>query len=147
MRSVKKATALALLARMRDTVKKLPDNVRIGRLFVVNDGQGLILEEGFYETAEVFGKTVETVPGFSPEWKFLRFKVGDMTIFQITDRARTDRAAEGKVAEKEMEEIVRCRDCVKRGTPECAMNYRCSVCGGQWSWETDNDFCSMGRRK
>jgi len=47
---------------------------------------------------------------------------------------------------KETAEIVRCRECVKRNTSECAMWYRCEVCGGQWNWETDEDFCSRGER-
>lgn len=29
-------------------------------------------------------------------------------------------------------EVVRCKDCRRRHTPECAMWYQCSVCGGQW---------------
>lgn len=43
-------------------------------------------------------------------------------------------------------EVVRCKDCVKRDTGECAMSYECS-CGGQWSWEVDNGFCVFGERK
>ena len=44
-------------------------------------------------------------------------------------------------------EVVRCKDCVKRQTPDCTMWYQCSVCGGQWSWENDAAFCSLGERK
>lgn len=44
-------------------------------------------------------------------------------------------------------EVVRCKDCKNRNTPDCAMWYRCMDCDGQWSWETDNDFCSYGERK
>ena len=44
-------------------------------------------------------------------------------------------------------EVVRCKDCAKRNTPDCAMWYRCKNCDGQWSWETNNDFCSYGERK
>lgn len=44
-------------------------------------------------------------------------------------------------------EVVRCRDCINRNTPDCAMYYDCSVCGGQWSWESDNGFCSLGKRR
>ena len=43
--------------------------------------------------------------------------------------------------------VVRCKDCKKRGTPDCAMWYQCSVCEGQWSWETNEGFCSYGERK
>ena len=43
-------------------------------------------------------------------------------------------------------EVVRCKDCVKRKTPRCAMWYDCQ-CGGQWSWETNNVFCSYGERR
>ena len=42
--------------------------------------------------------------------------------------------------------VVRCKDCVRRGTPECGMSYECE-CGRQYTWETDNDFCSFGKRK
>ena len=44
-------------------------------------------------------------------------------------------------------EVVRCKDCVKRYTPDCAMQYRCQICGGQWQWENNNDFCSYGERR
>ena len=43
-------------------------------------------------------------------------------------------------------EVVRCKDCVLRGTDDCAMYYICE-CGTQYSWETGNDFCSFGKRK
>lgn len=44
-------------------------------------------------------------------------------------------------------QVVRCKDCIKRYTPDCLMNYECLVCGGQWDWTTDNDFCSAGERR
>jgi hypothetical protein len=44
-------------------------------------------------------------------------------------------------------EVTRCKDCIKRNTPDCLMWYNCSICGGQWTWETDNDYCSAGERK
>lgn len=43
-------------------------------------------------------------------------------------------------------EVVRCRDCKFRKTEDCAMHYECE-CGQQNSWETDNDFCSFGKRR
>lgn len=43
-------------------------------------------------------------------------------------------------------EIVRCKDCVLRNTEDCAMYYECD-CGTQYSWETDNDYCSFGRKE
>ena len=42
-------------------------------------------------------------------------------------------------------EIVRCKDCALRKTEDCAMYYECD-CGAQCSWETDNDYCSFGKR-
>lgn len=42
--------------------------------------------------------------------------------------------------------IVRCKDCIYRGREDCAMFYRCD-CGEQYTWETDNDFCSYGERR
>lgn len=44
-------------------------------------------------------------------------------------------------------EVVRCKDCIKRNTPDCAMRYECSSCGGQWSWETEYGYCSYGERR
>ena len=40
-------------------------------------------------------------------------------------------------------EVVRCRDCVKRKTPDCSMWFDCD-CGAQGTWEVDDDFCSVG---
>ena len=51
-----------------------------------------------------------------------------------------------KIPSADVVEVVRCKDCVKRHTGECAMSYECS-CGGQWSWEIDNGFCVFGERK
>ena len=42
-------------------------------------------------------------------------------------------------------EVVRCKDCIYRKTEHCAMYYECE-CGAQYSWETDNDYCSLGKR-
>ena len=42
--------------------------------------------------------------------------------------------------------VTRCKDCRWRGIEECAMFYRCE-CGEQHTWETDNDFCSYGKRR
>ena len=42
-------------------------------------------------------------------------------------------------------EVVRCENCIRRGTEDCAMYYGCE-CGEQHTWETDNDFCSWGER-
>lgn len=42
--------------------------------------------------------------------------------------------------------VVRCENCIHRGTEDCAMYYGCE-CGEQGSWETDNDFCSWGERR
>lgn len=47
---------------------------------------------------------------------------------------------------KDIVEVVRCKDCVKRGTEYCSMYYQCN-CGEQHTWESDNDFCSYGERK
>lgn len=41
--------------------------------------------------------------------------------------------------------VVRCKECKLRGSEDCAMFYRCE-CGAQHTWETDNDFCSYGKR-
>jgi hypothetical protein len=46
---------------------------------------------------------------------------------------------------RELVSVVRCKDCIKRNTPDCLMWYECMTCGGQWTWETDNDYCSDGQ--
>ena len=42
-------------------------------------------------------------------------------------------------------EVVRCKDCIKRKTPDCSMYYEAD--GEQYSWEVDDDFCSQGERR
>lgn len=46
----------------------------------------------------------------------------------------------------DVKEIVRCKDCEYRKTEDCAMQYECE-CGAQYFWESDNAFCSWGKRK
>jgi hypothetical protein len=41
--------------------------------------------------------------------------------------------------------VVFCKDCKWRGSENCAMFYRCE-CGEQYTWETDDDYCSYGER-
>ena len=50
-------------------------------------------------------------------------------------------------AEQDGPQIVRCRDCAKRNTDDCAMRYCCCVYGAPQSWETDDDYCSWGVRR
>ena len=83
MRIIGKSSVLKLLESMEDVVKKLPEDVYIGRLFLVDDGQGIILERGIHEAAEALGKTVEAAPGFNENREILRFSVGTLTIYQI----------------------------------------------------------------
>ena len=40
--------------------------------------------------------------------------------------------------------VVRCKDCVKRHTEECAMWYEDIGDDYQYSWESDDDYCSWG---
>ena len=44
-------------------------------------------------------------------------------------------------------EVVMCKDCIKRNTEECAMWYE-DICDDyQYSWESDDDYCSWGVRR
>lgn len=88
MRKKGKSSALKLLESMENVVKQLPEGVRIGRLFLVDDGQGIILESGIHEAAEALGKAVEAVPGFNENWEFMRFGVGTLTICQMERKVR-----------------------------------------------------------
>ena len=45
-----------------------------------------------------------------------------------------------------VQEVVRCKDCILRKTDDCAMYYRCN-CGEQHTWENDNDFCSWAVKR
>ncbi len=45
-----------------------------------------------------------------------------------------------------MNEIVKCKDCILRNSEDCAMSYTC-ICGEQHYWESDNDFCSWGKKE
>ena len=51
------------------------------------------------------------------------------------------------LSDADVVEVVRCKDCVNRNTPDCAMWYQCSICGGQWSWNVENGFCWCGERR
>lgn len=82
MRKMKKGQALKLLGNMVEAVGKLPDEVRIGRVLMVDDGQGLILERGIEAAAEVFGKTMEAEK-WPNGWTILKFHVGELTVSQI----------------------------------------------------------------
>lgn len=43
--------------------------------------------------------------------------------------------------------IIRCKDCKLRKTDECAMSYHDGEFDTQYSWESDNDFCSWAVEK
>jgi len=40
--------------------------------------------------------------------------------------------------------ITRCKDCIKRNTPDCFMWFECSHCGAQWTGEGPEGFCVAG---
>lgn len=64
----------------------------------------------------------------------------------IQFRELIERLENGVIPAADVQQVVRCKDCIWRGREECAMFYRCD-CGEQHTWETDNDFCSYGERK
>ena len=43
-------------------------------------------------------------------------------------------------------EVVRCKDCKYRKTPDCKMWYHCVICGYYHHWEKDEYYCSYGKR-
>ncbi len=78
------ADILKLLESMENVVRKLPEDVRIARLFLVDDGQGIILERGIHAAAEALGKPVETAEWAGKlNWEVLEVHVGTLTICQI----------------------------------------------------------------
>lgn len=44
-------------------------------------------------------------------------------------------------------EVVRCRDCKYRKTERCQMYWESEDGREQYNWETDDDFCSSGKRR
>lgn len=44
-------------------------------------------------------------------------------------------------------EVVRCRDCRYRKTERCQMYWESEDGREQYNWETDDDFCSSGKRR
>ena len=47
-------------------------------------------------------------------------------------------------------ELIRCKDCIRNGTPDCAMEYH--YMDSDWrfndySWNNENDYCSRAERK
>ena len=46
-----------------------------------------------------------------------------------------------------MVEVVRCKDCKYRNTPDCKMWYQCVICGDYHHWEKDEYYCSHGKRR
>lgn len=58
---------------------------------------------------------------------------------------KTAESCKHYVSEDDVVEVVRCKDCEYRKTEDCAMQYECE-CGAQYFWESDNAFCSRGRR-
>ena len=46
----------------------------------------------------------------------------------------------------DVQEVVKCKDCIFIYTDDCAMCYR-SDSGEQYSWNNLTDFCSWGKKK
>lgn len=44
-------------------------------------------------------------------------------------------------------EVVRCRECMHRKTERCQMYWESEDGREQYNWETDDDFCSSGKRR
>ena len=44
------------------------------------------------------------------------------------------------------QEIVRCKDCSLRHTPDCRMFLRLTDENLQWEWTENNGFCHWGRK-
>lgn len=76
-------------------------------------------------------------PSRNPNEDAVYRKIEELFIFSIKNQPTIDATP-----------IVYCKDCVLRGTEDCAMYYESDYfdVDEQYSWETDNDFCSWGRR-
>ena len=54
---------------------------------------------------------------------------------------------DGTIPLKQMQEIVRCKDCKHRETDYCPMHYKGVHANEDFLKKVDNDFCSYGERK
>ena len=61
--------------------------------------------------------------------------------FEIALKATKNQPAADVVA------VVRCKNCEYRRTKDCAMQYECFNCWAKYSWESDDDYCSYGKKK
>lgn len=90
-RGLSKKETIKLMEEMRLVAGKLPEEVRIKRFFLADDGSGIILSDGIEETAKRFGKTVEWVN--TPEsWgvRFRFFQTGRIKVYQMVERGRKE---------------------------------------------------------
>ncbi|WP_298028755.1 hypothetical protein [uncultured Dysosmobacter sp.] len=89
--SLTPAQALKLLEDMRRVVEKLPKDARVGRMFIVNDGQGILLDGGIEEAAAAMGKIAKECEEWpmKEHWEVSQFQVGPLVIVQINQRECT----------------------------------------------------------
>lgn len=53
----------------------------------------------------------------------------------------------GEIKAEDVIPVVRCKDCAFYKTSDCMMYYECLICNAQYSWASDNSFCSYGKRE
>lgn len=81
-----------------------------------------------------------------PTVQRLARQVAETAIYEVEYKGKTISEWCELFCKGDLVEVIRCSDCRFRGSEDCAMFYRCD-CGEQYSWETDNDYCSYGKRK
>jgi uncharacterized protein with ACT and thioredoxin-like domain len=86
VRELRKKDALEILEKIQAVVKSMPENIHYARVFIVDDGQGVLLNDGIFDAAASFGKEVERLDGFNKHWEYLRFFVGNIQIMQFQKR-------------------------------------------------------------
>ena len=81
--------------------------------------------------------------------------MADMKFLDTLEEVLLERGFPLNIVQKALEtaqaidavEVVRCKNCRKRHTWECAMDYESDDGKEQYGCENDNDFCSWGERK
>ena len=88
MRQLEKNTVLRYLEEMRRVVEKMPEDARIGRMFIADDGQGIVLKSGVQEAARAFGEKAES-HAVNEDWEWTQFCVGTLTVVQMDGRKQS----------------------------------------------------------
>ena len=65
---------------------------------------------------------------------------------EMVDKLMQEVVVDEPAAAVDVVEVVRCKECRYRKTERCQMYWESEDGREQYNWETDDDFCSSGKR-